>query len=153
MTLRRMGCTPPKAASLARRHSSLSGVPTARMPAASWLSAPARRPGLSASGTSSTLPPLSDAQTKAALEEHWRASERGDIEAEHAIYSADAILDYPQSGERFRGRTTRSRTAAARTAHGLRNEDQLVLEPSGKGAVPQRLDLVSCNRTPSSPRR
>jgi hypothetical protein len=46
----------------------------------------------------------SDAPTKAALEEHWRASERGDIEAEHAIYSADAILDYPQSGERFRGR-------------------------------------------------
>jgi hypothetical protein len=48
----------------------------------------------------------SDTQTKAALEEHWRASERGDIEAEHAIYSADAILDYPQSGERFRGRAT-----------------------------------------------
>jgi hypothetical protein len=48
----------------------------------------------------------SDTQTKAALEGHWRASERGDIEAEHAIYSADAILDYPQSGERFRGRAT-----------------------------------------------
>jgi hypothetical protein len=48
----------------------------------------------------------SDTQTKAALEEHWRASERGDIDAEHAIYSVDAILDYPQSGERFRGRAT-----------------------------------------------
>lgn len=45
-----------------------------------------------------------DAQIKAALEEHWQASERGDIEAEHAIYNVDAILDYPQSGERFRGR-------------------------------------------------
>ena len=56
----------------------------------------------------------SDSQTKAALEEHWRASERGDIEAEHAIYSADAILDYPQSGERFRGRDTIS---AQRGAH------------------------------------
>jgi SnoaL-like protein len=44
--------------------------------------------------------------TRAALEEHWRASESGDIEAEHAIYAAHAILDYPQSGERFRGRTT-----------------------------------------------
>jgi hypothetical protein len=32
------------------------------------------------------------------------ASERGDFEAEHAIYAADAVLDYPQSGERFRGR-------------------------------------------------
>jgi hypothetical protein len=48
----------------------------------------------------------SDAQTKIALEERWRASEHGYIEAEHAIYSADAILDYPQSGERFEGCAT-----------------------------------------------
>jgi hypothetical protein len=41
---------------------------------------------------------------KMAIEAHWRASEEGDIEAEHAIYAVDAILDYPQSGERFRGR-------------------------------------------------
>jgi hypothetical protein len=41
---------------------------------------------------------------RAALEEHWRASEDGDADAEHAIYAADALLDYPQSGERFRGR-------------------------------------------------
>jgi hypothetical protein len=45
-----------------------------------------------------------DARTRAAIEEHWRASERGDNEAEHAVYAPDAILDYPQSGERFRGR-------------------------------------------------
>ncbi|MET9558296.1 nuclear transport factor 2 family protein [Streptomyces sp. NPDC006645] len=45
-----------------------------------------------------------DSRTRTAIEEHWRASERGDIEAEHALYAADAILDYPQSGERFRGR-------------------------------------------------
>ena len=44
--------------------------------------------------------------TRTAIEEHWRASEDGDTEAEHAIYAVDAILDYPQSGERFRGRTT-----------------------------------------------
>ena len=43
-------------------------------------------------------------QKRAALEEHWRASERGDSQVEHAIYRADAILDYPQSGEQFRGR-------------------------------------------------
>jgi hypothetical protein len=47
-----------------------------------------------------------DARTRAAIEEHWRASEAGETEAEHAIYADDAILDYPQSGERFRGRTT-----------------------------------------------
>ncbi|MFZ0214665.1 MAG: nuclear transport factor 2 family protein [Candidatus Dormiibacterota bacterium] len=45
-------------------------------------------------------------QVAASVEEHWRASENGDTEAEHAIYAADAILDYPQSGERFRGRST-----------------------------------------------
>ena len=47
-----------------------------------------------------------DARTRAALTEHWQASERGDTDAEHAIYATDAILDYPQSGERFRGRAT-----------------------------------------------
>ena len=47
-----------------------------------------------------------DGRTRAAIEEHWRASERGDAETEEAIYAADAILDYPQSGERFRGRAT-----------------------------------------------
>jgi SnoaL-like domain len=45
-----------------------------------------------------------DAGTRARLEQHWQASESGDIDTEHAIYAADAILDYPQSGERFRGR-------------------------------------------------
>ena len=53
-------------------------------------------------------------QEQAALEEHWQASERGDSQAEHAIYAADAILDYPQSGERFRGRDT---IAAQRGGH------------------------------------
>ncbi|GLY65370.1 hypothetical protein [Amycolatopsis taiwanensis] len=47
-----------------------------------------------------------DSRTRAAIEEHWRASERGNTDAEHAIYATGAILDYPQSGERFRGRAT-----------------------------------------------
>lgn len=51
---------------------------------------------------------------RAAIEEHWSASEAGNIETEHAIYADDAILDYPQSGERFRGRTT---IAAQRGGH------------------------------------
>jgi hypothetical protein len=41
---------------------------------------------------------------RARIQQHWEASERGDIDAEHAIYAPDAILDYPQSGERFTGR-------------------------------------------------
>ncbi|MER7933522.1 MULTISPECIES: nuclear transport factor 2 family protein [unclassified Streptomyces] len=55
-----------------------------------------------------------DSLIRAAIEEHWRASERGDVEAEHAVYAEDAILDYPQSGERFRGRAT---IAAQRGGH------------------------------------
>jgi hypothetical protein len=57
-----------------------------------------------------------DSQKQAALEQHWKASERGDTEVEHAIYSADAILDYPQSGERFRGRDTISTQRSAHPA-------------------------------------
>ncbi|WP_330173118.1 nuclear transport factor 2 family protein [Streptomyces sp. NBC_01498] len=55
-----------------------------------------------------------DNRVRAALNDHWRASERGDTEAEHAIYAADAILDYPQSGERFRGR---AKISAQRGGH------------------------------------
>jgi ketosteroid isomerase-like protein len=47
---------------------------------------------------------MTDADIRARIQEHWDASERGDIETEHAIYATDGILDYPQSGERFRGR-------------------------------------------------
>jgi hypothetical protein len=56
----------------------------------------------------------SDSRTRAAIEEHWRASESGDIETEHAIYATDAILDYPQSGERFLGR---AKISAQRGGH------------------------------------
>jgi hypothetical protein len=48
------------------------------------------------------------------IKEHWQASEQGDIETEHAIYAVDAVLDYPQSGERFQGRAT---IAAQRGGH------------------------------------
>ena len=41
---------------------------------------------------------------RTALERHWAASEASDFETEHDIYHEDAVLDYPQSGERIRGR-------------------------------------------------
>ena len=44
--------------------------------------------------------------TKALIERHRQASEAGDLDAEHDIYAPGALLDYPQSGERFRGRDT-----------------------------------------------
>jgi hypothetical protein len=46
-----------------------------------------------------------DQEIRAALDQHWAASDANDSEAEHRIYHEDAVLDYPQSGERTRGRT------------------------------------------------
>jgi hypothetical protein len=54
------------------------------------------------------------ASIRTALERHWQASESGDSEQEHAIYAADAVLDYPQSGELFRGR---EKIQAQRSGH------------------------------------
>jgi hypothetical protein len=47
---------------------------------------------------------MDDRTVRAALERHWDASDRGDFAVEHDIYREDAVLDYPQSGERIRGR-------------------------------------------------
>jgi hypothetical protein len=46
-----------------------------------------------------------DEQIRAALDQHWAASDANDFETEHRIYHEDAVLDYPQSGERTRGRS------------------------------------------------
>ena len=47
---------------------------------------------------------MDDPAMRAALQRHWDASDAGDFAAEHEIYREDAVLDYPQSGERIRGR-------------------------------------------------
>jgi ketosteroid isomerase-like protein len=47
---------------------------------------------------------MSDQDIRAALDRHWAASDASDFEAEHDIYLEDAVLEYPQSGERIRGR-------------------------------------------------
>jgi hypothetical protein len=46
-----------------------------------------------------------DQEIRAALDQHWAASDANDSETEHLIYDEDAVLDYPQSGERTRGRS------------------------------------------------
>ena len=55
---------------------------------------------------------MANRDIRAALNEHWAASDANDFELEHQIYREDAVLEYPQSGERIRGRrniqTTRS---------------------------------------------
>ena len=45
-----------------------------------------------------------DQEIRAALDQHWAASDANDFETEHLIYCEDAVVDYPQSGERTRGR-------------------------------------------------
>ena len=47
---------------------------------------------------------MDDRTVRVALERHWKASDASDFEVEHEIYRDDAVLDYPQSGERIRGR-------------------------------------------------
>jgi hypothetical protein len=47
---------------------------------------------------------MDDRTVRAALQRHWDCSDANDFEAEHEIYREDAVLDYPQSGERIRGR-------------------------------------------------
>ncbi|HUN51008.1 MAG TPA: nuclear transport factor 2 family protein [Candidatus Sulfotelmatobacter sp.] len=48
---------------------------------------------------------MEDREIRAALERHWAASDASDFAAEHEIYREDAVLHYPQSGERIRGRS------------------------------------------------
>ncbi len=45
-----------------------------------------------------------DSEIRAALDRHWAAADANDFEGEHEIYREDAVLEYPQSGERVRGR-------------------------------------------------
>src|SRR6202044_3164807 len=56
---------------------------------------------------------MNDQEIRAALDRHWTASDGDDFATEHDIYLEDAVLEYPQSGERIRGprniQITRSR--------------------------------------------
>src|SRR5207248_5872679 len=47
---------------------------------------------------------MEEQNIRAALDRHWAASDANDFEGEHQIYREDAVLEYPQSGERIRGR-------------------------------------------------
>jgi ketosteroid isomerase-like protein len=47
---------------------------------------------------------MENQEIRMALDRHWAASAAGDIEAEHEIYQDDVLVEYPQSGERIRGR-------------------------------------------------
>jgi hypothetical protein len=50
----------------------------------------------------SEVPMLDDAELRQALERHWQYAGR-DEDVAHEIYHDDAVLEFPQSGERFEG--------------------------------------------------
>jgi ketosteroid isomerase-like protein len=56
---------------------------------------------------------MKDNKIRQALQAHWAASDANDFDAEHQIYRADAVLEYPQSGERIRGRDSIQASRAA----------------------------------------
>lgn len=56
---------------------------------------------------------MSDGDVRAALDRHWKASDANDFDVEHQIYRADAVLEYPQSDERIRGRQNIQSSRAA----------------------------------------
>src|SRR5271165_5518758 len=47
---------------------------------------------------------MDENEIRDALNRHWAASDANEFEVEHDIYREDAVLEYPQSGERIRGR-------------------------------------------------
>jgi SnoaL-like domain len=56
---------------------------------------------------------MRDDDVRVALQRHWTASDANDFATEHQIYRTDAILEYPQSGERIRGRANIQASRAA----------------------------------------
>lgn len=47
---------------------------------------------------------MHDDDIRDALHRHWTAADANDFVGEHDIYREDAMLEYPQSGERISGR-------------------------------------------------
>ena len=47
---------------------------------------------------------MDENEIREALNRHWAAADANDFDGEHDIYREDAVLEYPQSGERIRSR-------------------------------------------------
>ena len=60
---------------------------------------------------------MNDGDIRAALDRHWTASDANDFEGEHQIYRDDAVLEYPQSRERIRGRANIQASRTAQPNH------------------------------------
>jgi hypothetical protein len=56
---------------------------------------------------------MGENEMREALNRHWAAADANDFDGEHDIYREDAVLEYPQSGERIRGRRNIEASRAA----------------------------------------
>ena len=56
---------------------------------------------------------MDEIQIREALTRHWAAADANDFNVEHDIYRDDAVLEYPQSGERIKGRRNIQASRAA----------------------------------------
>src|SRR3954468_2780935 len=82
-----------------------------------------------------------DQGIRAALDQHWAASDADDFETEHVIYHEDAVLEYPQSGERTRGR----RNIQAQRAR-QPNKKRFTIRPAESPPRADRSSDKSCDR-------
>jgi hypothetical protein len=85
-----------------------------------------------------------DQEIRAALDQHWGASDATDFETEHRTYREDAVLEYPQSGERMRGRCNTPELARlVRRIYGCRaSRDRVAEVKDGKHAwTPRCMEL------------
>jgi hypothetical protein len=93
------------------------------------------RVSMSTNGSSS----INENEIRAALNRHWVASDANDFDVEHDIYREDALLEYPQSGERIKGR------------HNI--QASRVAQPSSKRFTVRRIVGTGDSGSPSSSSR
>ena len=91
---------------------------------------------------------MEDPQIREALERHWTASAAGDQDAEHEIYNDDVVVEYPQSGERVRGRHN---VQALRSQHPARPSGFVVRRIVGEGELWVTECLITYGRRPFNP--
>src|ERR1700756_1998636 len=86
-------------------------------------------------------------QIRAALDQHWAASDANDFVTEHLIYHDDAVLEYPQSGELTRGRRNIQNQRASQPS----NKRFTVRRIIGSGDLWVTEFILTYDRKPSYP--
>jgi len=83
---------------------------------------------------------MSEDDVQALLQAHWSASDANDFAAKHAIYHHGAMLEYPQSSERIRGRDR------IHESHAVQPDEKRFTVRRGNGLWIGKLVLTSGDR-------